>query len=250
MNRYRQLVKESLSKLGISKGNNVLLHSSLNSIGRFENRAEIFIDTFLEVLGPEGTLLLPSLSYEYVTRTNPHFDIKKTPSCVGGLTEYFRQRSDSQRSLHPTHSVCAIGKNAHHFIHDHHLDNTPCGRHSPFRLLKEANGYVMFLGCGLKPNTSMHGIEELLEPIYLFSHNIEYSLTLADSTTIKKKYIPHNFKGYEQRYDRLLDILKSDDYSYNKVLTADTYLIKSKPMWEKAFGKLTQNSLYFVDKNK
>jgi len=249
MNEYGRSIRADLTRLGVSGGDSVLVHSSLHSLGKFENRAQILIDALMEVLGPEGNLLLPALSYESVTPLHPSFDIHQTPSCVGGLTEYFRHRPDVYRSLHPTHSVCATGKSARDFIQDHHLDSTPCGEKSPFRLLMEADGYLLFLGCGMKPNTSMHGVEEFVEPVYLFGETLEYTLITADGKSIRKQYRTHGFNGYAQRYDRLEKLLNSSDYLHGKVLEADAYLIKTRPMWEKAYEKLVQDPLFFVDKS-
>ena len=249
MDEFGRSMRDDLTRLGVSGGDSVLVHSALGSLGKFENRAQILIDALLEVLGPEGNLLLPALSYESVTASHPDFDIHQTPSCVGGLTEYFRHRPDVYRSLHPTHSVCATGKSARDFIRNHYLDHTPCGENSPFRLLKEADGYLLFLGCGLKPNTSMHGVEELVEPVYLFGEMLEYRLITEGGESIKKQYRTHGFKGYAQRYDRLEKLLNSSDYMPGKILEADTYLIKCRPMWEKAYEKLAKDPLFFVDKS-
>ena len=32
------------------------------------------------------------------------------------------------------------------------MDQTPCGPNSPFRLVNEMGGHILFLGCGLNPN--------------------------------------------------------------------------------------------------
>ncbi|MFC4871800.1 AAC(3) family N-acetyltransferase [Negadavirga shengliensis] len=248
MNPTVSKIKEDIRKLGISEGDSLLVHASLNAVGRFQNRTEVLIDAFLEVLGPDGTLLMPALSYKTVTRENPVFDVRQTPSCVGALTEYFRTMPGVERSIHPTHSVSAIGRRAGWFVEDHLEDDTPCGSHSPFAKLKEVNGRVMFLGCGPKPNTSMHAIEELVVPPYLFGDPVVYTLHLADGKTIDKAYIRHGFQGYEQRYDRLLDVLDKQDYRCGKVLEADTITVDSVSMWDKAEKKLSQDPLYFVDK--
>ncbi len=248
MTDYKTSIVKSLVKLGVSEGDSLLVHASLNSVGHFENRAQILIDTFIQVLGPSGTLLMPALSYENVTSEFPIFDVLQTPSCVGALTEYFRNRPGTSRSIHPTHSVCATGKRATFFLKDHHLDHTPCGPSSPFRKLMENEGKILFLGCGLKPNTSMHGIEELSEPEYLLGEKLNYSIITEDDESYQKEYITHNFKGYEQRYDRVLNILDEDDYSTGHVLDAEVWLLKTRPLWDKAHKKLLEEPLYFVDK--
>ena len=249
MKRIIYQIIDDIISLGVSKGDSLLVHSSLSSLGKFEDQAKIVTEALLSVLGKEGTLLMPTLSYETVGDSNPYFDLNKTPSCVGGLTEYFRLRDDTIRSIHPTHSVAGIGKNAKYFLLSHHFDSTPAGRNSPFAKLKEVNGKILFLGCGLKPNTSMHGVEELVEPQYLFKSETEYTI-LADGKEIKKKFKNHNFRGYTQRYDRIKNLLREEYLNKGKVLKAEVYLIDSTEMWKVAYKKLLENPLYFVDKVK
>lgn len=245
---WQEKIAEDLRHLGIQSGDPLLVHASLNAVGKFENRAEILIDTILEVLGPRGTLLMPTLSYRTVTRENPVFDQQSTPSCVGGLTEYFRCRAGTQRSLHPTHSVAGIGDRVEYFLLDHAKDYTPCGPNSPFSKLKETGGKLLFIGCGTQPNTSMHAIEELVIPPYLFADPIHYRLKTEEGEEIEKEYLPHDFKGFEQRYDRLLPLLDTEDYHEGSILAASTIVIKVKPMWEKALSQLHKDPLFFVDR--
>ena len=239
---------EDLRALGLKRGNHVLVHSSLRSLGNFPNKAQVLLEALLEVLGREGTLLVPALSYKTVTRERPIFDLAKTPSCVGGFSEFFRNAAGVIRSVHPTHSVCAYGQQAKPLIDAHIGDDTPVGAHSPFQLLRELNGYLLFIGCGLKPNTSMHGVEELSRPPYLFGPETEYELKLSKGEILHKKYITHGFEGYEQRYDRVWDLLGNQDKSRGRILHAEAFLIRSAPMWEKANAILEKAPFYFVDK--
>ncbi len=243
-----QLLISDLKALGLKKDDTVLVHSSLRSLGRFANKAEAVTDALLEVLGPNGTLLMPALTYKIVTKEHPVFNSNETSSCVGGLTEYFRKRPGVKRSLHPTHSVCAIGKHADHLLKDHYLDCTPCGVNSPFSKLREVGGHLLFLGCSLNTNTSMHGVEELSAPPYLYGETLEYTLEAIDGKVTKRSYKTHNFQGYEQRYNRVLNILSKDDYAFGKVVKADAYLLKSNPLWEKAHGQLMNDPFGFVDR--
>ena len=243
-------IQNGLQKLGINNGDALVVHSSLGALGKFPDKAQVVTEALLKTVGNEGTLLMPALSYETVTRENPFFSSRNTPSCVGWLTEYFRNQPGVKRSLHPTHSVCAIGNKTDYFIDDHSLDNTPCGSNSPFRKLKETGGKILFLGCGLHANTSMHGVEELSVPEYLFDEEIEYSLENENGEVFQKKYIPHNFKGFQQRYERVVNLLSNEDYTFGKVLNGDAYVIEAIPLWGKAHKKLKDDSLYFVDKIK
>ena len=67
--------------------------------------------------------------------------------------------------------------------------------HSPFCILPEVQGYIIMLGCGLGPNTTMHAVEELVMLPYLFGSEITYTLKLQDGTERVKTYKTHGFTG-------------------------------------------------------
>ena len=241
-------ISTDLYRLGVRKGEHLLIHSSLNSFGRFPDRAETIVKAFLDYLGDEGTLLMPSLSYKTVNKTQPLFNELTTVSCVGGLTEFFRTYPGVKRSIHPTHSVCGLGAKADFLLKDHLKDETPCGPYSPFAKLPLIKGKVMFLGCGTRPNTSMHAVEEKFIPSYLFGEKVDHELQLSSGKTLKKTYQRHGFKGYEQRYDRLFNVLDLGDYRTGKVLEAKSVVMDAMAIWEKGIQYLQQDPFYFVDR--
>lgn len=246
---FSNTIKADLAELGLKQGDNLLVHASLKSLGELTAAAKTVTNALLEVLGNDGNLLMPALSYSSVTKENPVFERENTPSCVGGLSDYFRIQTGALRSTHPTHSVCVVGKEAAYFTENHLRDRTPVGANSPFFKLKEAKGKVLFIGCGLTPNTSMHGVEELVTTPYLFGEEREYTLRISCGEILKKSYITHGFSGYIQRYDRLLHVLAPEDYRVGKVLEADVFLLDCRAFWKKGEEALRQNPFYFVDRS-
>jgi aminoglycoside 3-N-acetyltransferase len=249
MNNIQTQFQKDLLSLGVRPGGVLMVHSSMRALGVLPGGAESVISGLLYVLDTDGTLLMPALSYEYVTPENPRFNVNKTPSNVGILSETFRLRTDTLRSTHPTHSVCAVGPLASQLLEHHIEDSTPCGLNSPFHLLPEYDGQILMLGCGLKPNTSMHAIEELIEPRYLYDQPLDYHLILADDTQLTRTYKPHNFRGWEQRYERVEQIMVNG-LRRGRVLNAECYLLEAKPLWESALTVLCQDPLHFVSKAK
>jgi len=247
MNNTQTQFQNDLISLGVRRDGVLLVHSSMHSLGVISGGAETIIAGLMNVLGNDGTLLMPALSYEHVTPDNPYFDVNKTPSNVGALPEFFRLREGTLRSIHPTHSVCAVGRLASKIIEHHIEDTTPCGENSPFHLLPDYDGQILMLGCGLKPNTSMHAIEELVEPPYLYKPPLEYYLTLTDGTQLTKAYKPHNFRGYEQCYERIEQVMSSG-LQHGRVLNAECYLIEARSLWDSVLSALRQNPLHFVDR--
>ncbi len=232
-----------LRALGLQRGDVVMVHSSFKALGIQD--PELIIGALLETLGKNGTLLMPALSYK---QQPPHVhDSKRTPSCVGFLPEYFRRRPGTVRSLHPTHSVCGVGAQVSSWLGDHIEDKTPCGPHSPFCKLLHAPGKILMLGCGLKPNTSMHALEEHAPPPYLFAVPQIYTITDADGRTFEKEYTPHNFQGVIQRYDRIADLLTGSSMSQGVVANACAFLIRGEALLGAPLARLQAEPFYFVD---
>jgi aminoglycoside 3-N-acetyltransferase len=239
-------IAADLLALGVRPGGVLLAHSSLKALGHVPGGPETVIRGLLAALGPDGTLLMPALTYDRVTPQTPLFDLYRTPANVGAIPENFRAWPGVRRSVHPTNSVCGLGPLADELLRHHHLDTTPCGPHSPFHLLPHYKGQILLLGCGLKPNTSMHAIEELVEPPYLFAPPLTYKLVINDRMT-ETPYRPHNFAGWRQRYDRVEDLLNGDGLKVGRVLAAQAHLIEARTLWSAALAALQQNPLYFVE---
>jgi aminoglycoside 3-N-acetyltransferase len=245
---FMQKITVDLLALGVRPGGVLLVHSSLKSLGGVPGGQETIIQGLCKYLGEDGTLLMPALTYASVRPDRPVFDVRRSPSCVGAIPEYFRLRPGTQRSFHPTHSVCGVGRMADALLAPHGKDSTPCGPNSPFHRLPECGGQILMLGCGLRPNTSMHAIEELVVPPYLFNPPIIYTLTDENGDTIQKQYTPHNFSSWKQRYDRVAEILAYPHLRVGKVLEAQSHLIEARGLKEAALKVLKENPLFFVDR--
>lgn len=178
-------IASDLKSLGIKSGDIILVHSSFKSLGYVECGIETVVQGLLRAIGDDGTLLMPALSY----MQNPPLmhSTHETPSNVGAIPEYFRKRAGTFRSIHPTHSVCGVGKDVSELFKYHHLDDTPCGPNSPFNRMINFGAKIIMLGCGLRPNTTMHALEEYENPPYLFGEDCIYIITDGDGKTYEKK---------------------------------------------------------------
>lgn len=159
----------SLRAMGLGSGDTLMVHSSIKSFGRFDGGAEAIIAALFEVVGPEGTVCVPTLTGgPNDGNAGPRvFDARSTPCWTGALCEVFRKRPDARRSLHPTHSIAAAGKRAEYLTQDHHLAQTPCGKGSPWLKLAEVRGHVLFIGVKFDSCTLLHGVEELAQASYV-----------------------------------------------------------------------------------
>src|SRR5690242_6926261 len=240
----RASLTDDLHTIGLRLGDIVLVHASFRSLGIAH--PETAIQALLQAIGDAGTLLFPALSYRQTPPTI--HDTRTTPSCVGFLPEYFRTRPGTQRSLHPTHSVCGVGARAGELLGDHGDDTTPCGPHSPFHKLLHCGGKILMLGCGLRPNTTMHAIEEYARPPYLFGAPRVYTIVDGMGRQLTKEYIPHDFHGFVQRYDRAEAILSPAELRAGTVGRAAAHLIDAGALLREALSCLRSDPYYFVDR--
>lgn len=144
--------------LGIKSGMDLLIHSSLRRVGPVMGGAETIIDALLAVLGPEGTLMMSTVSGN-VNENQPVFDVRYTPSTVGILSNVFLKRNGVIRSLHPVHSIAALGPRAKFFTDGHLECNTPWSPGSPYGKLMRNKGFILFLGTNFTCNTCIHALE-------------------------------------------------------------------------------------------
>ena len=140
-----------LSKdLGLAVGDLVYVHSGMDGLNLdFPFYRILFL--IQQVIGPGGTVVFPTYpnhrisSYEWLKQGN-RFDVRRTPSYTGILTEFARRQRNAVRSLHPTKSVCAIGPAAKELTSTHHLSPYPYDTGSPYYKLIEGDGKIIGLG--------------------------------------------------------------------------------------------------------
>ena len=235
-----------LGSLGLSRGDIVLMHSSMKALGTKKTSLE-FLEDIIAVLGPEGTLLLPALSYEYVTSENPYFSVSDTEPCIGLLPRTFFHMEGVIRSVHPTHSVCAYGKRAAELCARHYLDETPVGPNSPFMKLRECGGKILFIGDTVKCCTFMHGLEEIAKaPYCLKKERNHYIIKDALGNITKRDLFGHDFEGWAQEYQKIKDLLEYPEIRTGKVGEADCFLFDAAALANRALEKFRENPLYFV----
>lgn len=124
-NRYdysKEDITKSLKKVGVKRGDSVFIHSNIGFFGKLrgasnqESCYRILREAIFEVIGKEGTLVVPTFSYSFCW--GKIFDKNKTPSVCGFLSEMVRQDPQALRSYDANFSIAAIGKNAEYFTRD------------------------------------------------------------------------------------------------------------------------------------
>lgn len=170
---------QGLTDLGLTRGDTVMVHSSLKEIGYVIGGPATVIKAMIEVLGEEGTLIMPAFSPEIsdpatwdnhsfnedeikVIRDNlPVFDHAITPTSMGAIPETFRNWPNVLRSVHPQVSVCALGPNAAYITDSHPLEYGE-GKLSPFERIYELGAKILLLGVWTNRATMLHYAESLV----------------------------------------------------------------------------------------
>ncbi|GAA2252672.1 MULTISPECIES: aminoglycoside N(3)-acetyltransferase [Kitasatospora] len=174
---------EDLTRLGVERGETLLVQSSLRSIGPMADGPGTLLEALRRVLGPEGTVVVytatpensntsrlalaptdgmtPEQSRAY-WEAKPPFDRARTPTSkiLGHFSELVRRHPDAVRSSHPQTSFAALGSQARELTRRHrwagHL-----GQHSPVQKLYDRGARALLIGVPVWCCTAFHLAEYL-----------------------------------------------------------------------------------------
>lgn len=198
-------IKTAFREVGLKRGQVVMVHTSLSSLGYVCGGAQSVIEALLEGVGDVGTVMMPTQSWKNLDPTAgvywqepeewwpvireyiPAYDKRITPTnTMGAVSEMFRQWPGTLRSGHPARSVAAWGRYAQYLTENHDLSDI-FGDSSPVGRLYGLDGYVLLAGVGYDKNTSLHLADVRAE--YPGKHTIiEYSAMQIDGQRIWKAY--------------------------------------------------------------
>ncbi|WP_330340753.1 aminoglycoside N(3)-acetyltransferase [Streptomyces sp. NBC_00557] len=155
----RDSLAAQLRQLGVEPGEILLVHSSLRALGWVNGGAVAVVQGLLDVLGPAGTLVVPTQSadlsdpalwsrppvppqwWDRIRATMPPYDPLITPSRgVGVIPETVRTWPGALRSAHPHTSFAALGPHVR----------------SPLAKLEKLGARALLLGAGYDACTSFH----------------------------------------------------------------------------------------------
>ncbi len=182
-----------LRECRIKRDDKVTIHCALRSIGEIENGADGLIDAFCEYLC-DGLLIVPTHTWDSVTRENPYYDVKTTVPCIGTLPKVAAFRYDAVRSLHPTHSVAVFGRGAKEYVRGEEKSASPAPLGGCLSRLYEENGKILLIGVGHERNTYLHSVDERLGiPDRLSEDGFEITIKGYDGEIIKSPLFHTHF---------------------------------------------------------
>lgn len=176
---------------GVQAGDVLLLHSSIKRTYKrylksgVRLTAKDILESFLEAIGPTGTLLLPLFNFDFTKGIR--FDMKNTPSHMGDLTEAGRIHPLAIRTGHPIYSFAAIGFAADQFNQINNFSGY--GADSPFATLRNLNGRIAVLDLSDQDSmTFYHHVEEMMNVEYRYHKTFTADYTDESGKTEPKTY--------------------------------------------------------------
>lgn len=252
----KDLVKD-LINLGLKNGDVVIVHTSLKSIGYVCGGTQTVIEALIEVVGVEGTIVMPTQSWKNLDPENgvhwevdkkdwdkirecwPAYDKKLTPTnTMGAVAEAFRQWPGSIRSNHPARSICAWGKYAEYIAKEHSLSNI-FGDGSPIGKLYELDAKVLLIGVGYDKNTSIHLADA--RATYPNKHNcVEHSAILENGIRVWKEYITLYVDGED--FEEIGKAFEEEHIvNIGKIGNAESRLMNQRDIVDFAVGWIEKN---------
>jgi aminoglycoside 3-N-acetyltransferase len=165
-----------LRALGLPAGTTVLMHASLRALGWVDGGAKAVIGALRHVLGPAGTLVVPTTTATNSDSSRDHlatidgmtlgevrayraamppYGRTVTPAETGQIAEAVRINPDAIRSSHPQSSFAAIGPLARRLMSDHRI-GCHLGERSPLGKLYAGGAWILLLGTGFQSCSALH----------------------------------------------------------------------------------------------
>jgi aminoglycoside 3-N-acetyltransferase len=175
--------EDALKAVGIRAGDTLFVHSDVLVFGKVcEPDLDLLMGTLINVLdsaaGPTGRLVMPAFTYSFCKNTP--FDVAKSRSTVGALTEFFRRRPGVVRSRHPIFSCAIRAADAADFAV---VGRDSFGPDSIFAKLHAADAKLIFFGAPMHSMTYVHYVEQ--------QRGIDYRFPKTFTGTIIDENGPH-----------------------------------------------------------
>ena len=178
-------IRNDLRNLGVKKGDRIMVHCSLSSIGYVEGGAETVCKALMESVGKEGVLMMPSFNHDapFLKDVNGYYSPKETPTTNGIVPDTFWRMQSVYRSLNPTHAFAVWGNKAKRFVKNHHKVLT-MGENSPLALLEKEGGKVILISAP-GSNTFHHVVEMTNNVPCLGKRTEEHPVKLPSGKMVK-----------------------------------------------------------------
>jgi aminoglycoside N3'-acetyltransferase len=244
--------KKTLIEIGLARGDNVFIHSSLKTIGKYEDLSQpdllnMIKNTVIDIIGENGFFAVPTFTLNFAKGDD--FDVENTSSeGVGIFSEFIRKSDKSRRTSHPMHSISIMGKNSDYIANLN--GETEFSKGSAFDYMLQKNCKILFLGDSFT-ETFFHIAEEKAKVPYRFWKTFKGNLI---KNSVKNKIeIQYYARSLEIKPEPDIDVPKIFKFLDNKNIFTKSNNNKINLMIcslnsyvENCLAKLKKDSKYFL----
>lgn len=225
--------------MGMRQGSVVCIHAAMKEFYNYKGSAKELIGRILEVITPEGTLMMPAFPDQtHVHEQDYVFDPQNDKTKAGALAEAFRQYPGVIRSINVQHSVCAWGKYAKWLTQDHQSCRNCWDEDSPWYRMTRLNALNFTLGLSSHYiGTFDHCVEAILykeHPYWAQFFNKEWTYHYYDNNGNIQSYccIEGDIER-RTRERRLIKYFSRDEYQKERISNLLIQRFKTRPCLDK-----------------
>ena len=137
-----------LKRMGVRAGDVLIVHSSWNGMYALQSSPQKVINALLNLIGREGTLIMPCYSLP-----DSFVDLDCFISKAGIMSEILHKKEGAIVSEFPKFTMVAYGKEANEIVGMHSKSNYQFDEYSPYYIaMNKYDAKILMLGLGRNPH--------------------------------------------------------------------------------------------------
>ena len=243
------LTREDLAKgfraLGLSGADTVLAQSSFKAFGGVSGGPKTVIEALLEVLGPDGTLAMPTFNWDDFGGKKL-YSKRHTKPQTGVLCEMLMDWPGAYRIYHPIHGFTLVGRRAKE-LSEKVKNESSFEASSLFGELHRSNAKIMLMGVNYRKGlTFFHYVEEAANVPYRKFIELKGSVEELDGSVheISMNYFGRRTKDVKYDIDKVQPFLETSENPVVRVGRIGGSAVKvmhARDVYERIMHALMQN---------
>jgi len=240
----------------------LMVHSSVNHMQPMYTGSPLeLVKMLIDFCGPEKTLVMPAFYFgdpkigtvHETFKAQPIYNLKRTPSQMGLMTELFRRSKGVLQSRHPVYRVAAFGPLAKELVAGHEYASGPAGFGSPFEYMAKHNTLIIGIGKSFHVMTQVHHVDEIMGESFPVPKTPKAQREKIHVTVIdEKEEIPVILSGagLKWRFNiaKLPQLLHTDDLKFWSFHHTPLFAARAKQVTD-SLTKAAKNNKTLYDPN-
>ncbi len=238
----QEKIAGQLRALGIQPTDTLTVHTSLKAIGPMEGGGEAFIETLRQTVR-DGILTIPAHTWGFIYDTKV-FDVRNSVPNIGTLPWLAVQMANRavdagdvtcRRSLHPSHSVVAFGKDAMAYVEDDAHETITMPMSGSYGKMYTGGGKILLAGVDLTKNTFIHLVDQFMRPD---DNQQPHVMTVIDYDGTQFPRTITNTKGNSDFYELYRPLLeKAGALTYGKLGDGNAILCDAVKVYDAIYSQ-------------